>query len=68
MVDITDDGDSCFPWGIPPLRIDQVGDLEVQRQVGLKVLGAAGLLYVSLQRGRTRVAHDAEAISGSHAR
>lgn len=49
MIDVIDDRDSPLPRRIALFRIDEVGDLEIERQIGLEVLGTACLLDVSLE-------------------
>lgn len=68
MVDVGDDGDSALAGRIALLGVDEVGDLEVEGEIGLEVLGAAGLLDVSLELGGAWVSHGAKAVSGRHSR
>lgn len=51
VVDVVDDGHSGLARGGALFGVDQVGDLEVQGQVGLIVLGAAGGLDEALELG-----------------
>lgn len=48
MVDIVDNGDSCFSGRIALFKIDQIGDLEVESEIWLKVLGTACLKDITL--------------------
>lgn len=52
MVDIVDDGHGGLARGAALLGVDEVGDLEVEGEVGLVVLGATGGLDEALQLRR----------------
>ncbi len=54
VVDVVDDADGGLARGRALLAVDQVGDLEVQRQVRLVILGTAGRLDKALKLGRHR--------------
>lgn len=56
VVDIVDDRNGGLARRITLLGVYEVRDLEIERQVRLKVLGRAGLLDEALERGGTRVA------------
>lgn len=49
VVDVVDDGHGCLARGAALLGVDEVGDLEIQGQVGLVVLGTACGLDEALQ-------------------
>ena len=38
MIDVVDNGDAGFARGAPLFRVDEVGDFEVEGQIGLVVL------------------------------
>ncbi len=62
-IDVVDDGDGGLARGGALLAVDEVGDLEVEGEVGLDVVGAAGAEDEALQLGRLRVAHVSPAAS-----
>jgi hypothetical protein len=49
MVDVPDNCDGSFSRGATLLAVDEVGNLKVQCQIGLVILGAAGGGYEALQ-------------------
>lgn len=57
VVDVIDDGHRGLSRGGTLFGVDQVGDLEVQGQVGLVVVGTAGGRDEALKLGRCRAAH-----------
>ena len=63
VVDVVDNGHGGFSRSGTLLGIDQVGDLEVQGQVGLVVVGAAGGRDEALKLGRGRAAHLGEPVA-----
>ena len=65
MVDVVDDGDGGFSWCVPLLLVDEIADLEVEREVWTEVLGGTGLCYVALKGGWTGI--HAESIADRHA-
>lgn len=51
VVNVVDDGHRSLAWGGTLLGIDKVGDFEVQGEVGLVILRAAGGLDEALELG-----------------
>jgi hypothetical protein len=44
VIDVLHNGDSSLAWSIALFGVDQVGDFEIQRQIGLKVLRIASIV------------------------
>jgi hypothetical protein len=63
VVDVADDGDGGLARGGPLLGINQVGDFEIQGEVGFVVLGAASCLDEAMELGRRGRAHLPPAVS-----
>lgn len=64
VVDVVNDSHGGLAWGAALFGIDQVGDLEIQGQVGLVVLGAAGRLNEALELGRSVAAPSSPWVAG----
>lgn len=64
VIYVVDDGDGGFAGGAALLAVDQVGNLEVQGEVRLVILGTACALYESLKLGLPGKSHLIPAVPG----